>query len=69
MAAGGAADARIKAMVVYKPSFDYSLDDAGRIAIPYLVMGGSQSQFGLAVPALFAGVASNLRHESQRHAP
>jgi hypothetical protein len=48
------ADARIKAMVVYEPSFDYSLDDASRIAIPYLVMGGSQSQFGLAIPALFA---------------
>jgi predicted dienelactone hydrolase len=53
-AAGVPADARIKAMVVYEPSFDYSLDDASRIAIPYLVMGGSQSQFGLAIPALFA---------------
>ena len=29
-------------------------NDASRIAIPYLVMGGSQSQFGQAVPALFA---------------
>ncbi len=48
------ADPRIKAMVVYEPSFDYSLDDASRIAIPYLVMGGSQSQFGLAIPATFA---------------
>jgi len=47
------ADPRIKAMVVYEPHL-YSLDDASRIAIPYLVMGGSQSQFGLAIPALFA---------------
>jgi predicted dienelactone hydrolase len=59
-AAGGiedssvAADPRIKAMVVYEPDLEYSLDDASRIAIPYLVMGGSQSQFGLAIPALFA---------------
>jgi dienelactone hydrolase len=47
------ADPRIKAMVVYEPHL-YSLDDASRIAIPYLVMGGSQSQFGAAIPALFA---------------
>ena len=53
-ARGVPADSRIKAMVVYEPGLEYSLDDAGRIAIPYLVMGGSQSQFGLAVPALFA---------------
>ena len=33
---------------------EYSLDDASRITIPYLVMGGTQSQFGRAVPALFA---------------
>jgi predicted dienelactone hydrolase len=56
-AAGLAADPRIKAMVVYEPSFDYSLDDASRIAIPYLIMGGSQSQFGLAIPALFDATA------------
>jgi hypothetical protein len=41
-------------MVVYEPGPEYSLDDAGRIAIPYLVMGGSQSHYGLAIPALFA---------------
>ena len=35
-------------MVVYEPGLEYSLDDASRIAIPYLIMGGSQSQFGLA---------------------
>ena len=53
-ASGVPADPRIKAMVVYEPSFDYSLNDASRIAVPYLIMGGSQSQFGLAIPALFA---------------
>jgi predicted dienelactone hydrolase len=53
-ASGVPADPRIKAMVVYEPGPEYSLDDASRIAIPYLIMGGSQSQFGLAVPALFA---------------
>jgi predicted dienelactone hydrolase len=52
--AGIAADPRIKAMVVYEPGLEYSLDDARRIAIPYLIMGGLQSQNGLAVPALFA---------------
>jgi predicted dienelactone hydrolase len=51
--AGVPADPRIKAMVLYEPHL-YSLDDVSRIAIPYLVMGGSQSQFGLAIPALFA---------------
>ena len=59
-ASGVPADPRIKAMVVYEPSFDYSLDDASRIAIPYLVMGGSQSQFGLAVPALFDATVQAL---------
>jgi predicted dienelactone hydrolase len=53
-AAGVAADRRIKAMVVYEPGLEYSLDDARRIAIPYLIMGGLQSQNGLAIPALFA---------------
>jgi hypothetical protein len=40
-------------MVLYEPHL-YSLDYVSRIAIPYLGMGGSQSQFGLAIPALFA---------------
>ena len=53
-ASGVPADPRIKAMVVYEPGLEYSLDDASRIAIPYLIMGGSQSQYGLAIPALFA---------------
>ena len=53
-AAGVPADPRIKAMVVYEPGMEYLLDDASRIAIPYLVMGGSQSRYGLAIPALFA---------------
>jgi dienelactone hydrolase len=59
-ASGVPADPRIKAMVVYEPSLDYSLDDASRIAIPYLIMGGSQSQFGLAIPALFAKTVQAL---------
>ena len=41
-------------MVVYEPGLDYPLDGASRIAIPYLIMGGSQSRYGLAIPALFA---------------
>ena len=53
-ASGVPADPRIKAMVVYEPGLQYSLDDASRIAIPYLIMGGSQSRYGLAIPALFA---------------
>jgi predicted dienelactone hydrolase len=53
-ASGVPADPRIKAMVVYEPGLEYSLDDASKIAIPYLVMGGSQSHYGLAIPALFA---------------
>jgi len=59
-AAGVPADLRIKAMVVYEPGLEYSLDDASRIAIPYLVMGGSQSRYGLAVPALFDATAQAL---------
>ena len=58
--AGVPADPRIKAMVVYEPGLAYSLDDARRIAIPYLVMGGSQSQYGLAVPALFDATVQAL---------
>ena len=53
-ASGVPADPRIKAMVVYEPGLEYPLDDASRIAIPYLIMGGSQSRYGLAIPALFA---------------
>ena len=59
-AAGVPADPRIKAMVVYEPGLEYSLDDARRIAIPYLVMGGSQSHYGLAVPALFDATVQAL---------
>lgn len=53
-ASGVPADPRIKAMTLYEPGPDYSLNDARKIAIPYLITGGSQSQFGPAVPALFA---------------
>jgi predicted dienelactone hydrolase len=59
-AAGVTADPRIKAMVLYEPGSMYSLDDASRIAIPYLVMGGSQSHFGLMVPALFDATVEAL---------
>jgi hypothetical protein len=59
-ASGVPADTRIKAMVVYEPGFEYSLDDASRIAIPYLVMGGSQSRYGQAIPALFAETVQAL---------
>ena len=58
--AGIPADRRIKAMVVYEPGLQYSLDDASRIAIPYLIMGGSQSKYGLAIPALFAETVQAL---------
>ena len=58
-ASGVPSDPRIKAMVVYEPHL-FSLDDATRIAIPYLVMGGSQSQFGPAIPALFAETVQAL---------
>ena len=50
---GVPADARIKAMVVYEPGLEYPFD-AAKVAIPYLIMGGSQSRYGLAIPALFA---------------
>jgi len=59
-ASGVPADPRIKAMVVYEPALQLSVGDAGRIAIPYLVMGGLQSQFGLAVPDLFAATVGAL---------
>jgi hypothetical protein len=45
---------------VYEPGLEYALDDARRIAIPYLVMGGSQSHYGLAVPALFDATVQAL---------
>ena len=56
---GVTADPRIKAMVVYEPGLEYPFD-AARIAIPYLIMGGSQSRYGLAIPALFAETALSL---------
>jgi len=50
---GVPADMRIKAMVVYEPGLEYPFD-AAKVTIPYLIMGGSQSRYGLAIPALFA---------------
>lgn len=49
---GIVADLRIKAMVLYEPGID-SLADARNIAMPYLVMGGTQNRGGLRVPPLF----------------
>ncbi|MGE5194991.1 MAG: hypothetical protein ACM3U2_21065, partial [Deltaproteobacteria bacterium] len=50
---GIVADSRIKAMLLYEPASQYSLDDASTMTVPYLVMGGLQSRNGLAVPTLF----------------
>ena len=52
---GIAADPRIKALVLYEPGRppNYALADASTIAIPYLIMGGTQHANGQAVPALF----------------
>jgi hypothetical protein len=42
-------------LVLYEPGRppNYALADASNVAIPYLVMGGSQHANGVAVPALF----------------
>ena len=52
---GIAADPRIKAMVLYEPGRppNYALADASTIAIPYLVMGGTQHANGPATATLF----------------
>jgi dienelactone hydrolase len=49
------ADSRIKAMALYEPGpgTQYSLDDASRIAVPYLIMGGTQHRNSFAIPDLF----------------
>ena len=49
---GIAADSRIKAMALYEPVV-LSLDDASTIAVPYLIMGGTQSVNAPGVPILF----------------
>jgi dienelactone hydrolase len=46
-------DPRIKAMVLYEPGRDNTLEDVGSISFPYLIMGGTQFRGGLAIPALF----------------
>ena len=54
LAANGiSADRRIKAMALYEPASNVSLDDASTITVPYLIMGGLQNRNGLAVPRLF----------------
>jgi hypothetical protein len=55
-ASGIAADTRIKAMALYepgRPDISYALADARTIAIPYLIMGGTQNRNGPAVAPLF----------------
>lgn len=60
---GIVADPRIKAMVLYEPGTQYSLDDASTLSISYLVMGGAQHRTGLAIPTLFeATVAASPRY-------
>ncbi len=51
---GISADARIKAMVLYEPGRDSSLEDVATIDIPYLAMGGTRIENGtVIVPELF----------------
>jgi hypothetical protein len=59
---GIVADRRIKAMVLYEPGAQYSLDDASTLSIPYLVMGGTQHRTGLAIPALFDATVAAQRY-------
>jgi predicted dienelactone hydrolase len=56
-ASGITADPRIKAMVLYEPgrlNISFALADVSTIAVPYLIMGGTQNRNGPAVPELFA---------------
>jgi len=65
---GLAADSRIKAMVVYEPgTFNYSPQiDAGALAMPYLIMGGTQYWIAATVPTYFnATVNSSPRYYVQ----
>lgn len=51
---GISADPRIKAMVLYEPGRDNSLEDVATISIPYLVMGGTRMENGTVIgPELF----------------
>ena len=51
-AQGIPSDPRIRAMVLYEPGQDSTLADASTIAIPYLIMGGTQFRLTTAIPAL-----------------
>jgi predicted dienelactone hydrolase len=56
-ASGIAGDPRIKAMVLYEPgrlNISFSIADVSTIAVPYLIMGGTQNRNGPAVTELFA---------------
>jgi hypothetical protein len=55
-ASGIAADPRIKALALFepgRPNISYPLADASTIAIPYLIMGGTQHANGPATATLF----------------
>ena len=57
------ADDRVKAMVIYEPGRDNSLEDISTISIPYLIMGGTRFVSGLvSAPQIFeASVAATPR--------
>jgi hypothetical protein len=50
-ARGIAADPRIKAMVLYEPTQITTPADVSTISFPYLIMGGTQSNFATTIPA------------------
>jgi len=58
---GLTADSRIKAMVLYEPVLTlYSPNDALNLSKPYLIMGGTQSGFGLAAPTFFNATINSM---------
>ncbi|HKY63523.1 MAG TPA: hypothetical protein VJR29_08900 [bacterium] len=53
-AQGIAADPRFKAMVLYEPSRDNTLEEIASLAIPYLIMGGTRMVSGIVtMPEIF----------------
>lgn len=61
-AQGLEADARIKAMVLYEPgTFNYSPQpDAAALAMPYLIMGGTQYWIAATVPTYFNATVNSM---------
>jgi hypothetical protein len=55
-------DPRIRAMALYEPGPQYSLNDASAMLIPYLIMGGTQNRNGLAIPTLFDATVATKRY-------